>query len=57
MAEFYGAWAEKKMYGKTFIGIIRSSILNDENGKLLAAWYKIKPEKTVPDADKALQNL
>ena len=54
VAELYGAWGEKKMYGKSYMGIVRSSFLIDEGGKIMAAWYKIKPENTVPEAKKAL---
>ena len=57
VAELYGAWGEKKMYGKSFMGIVRSSFLIDEAGKIMAAWYKIKPENTVPEAKKALGDL
>ena len=53
-AEAYGAWGEKVMYGKKSQGIIRSSFLIDENGKILGAWYKVKPENTVPLAQEAL---
>ena len=53
-AQAYGAWGEKSMYGKKYEGIIRSSFLIDENGKILGAWYKVKPEDTVPLAEKAL---
>jgi len=56
-AELYGAWGEKKMYGKSFMGIIRSSFLIDEAGKIMGAWYKIKPENTVPEAKKVLGSL
>jgi thioredoxin-dependent peroxiredoxin len=55
VAEAYGAWGEKKMYGKTSMGIIRSSFLVDEKGKLLGVWYKVKPEQTVPKAREALE--
>lgn len=48
VAENFGVWAEKKMYGKSFMGIVRSSFLIDENGKISAAWYKISPNDTVP---------
>ena len=48
VAEAYGAWGEKKMYGKTVHGIIRSAFLIDEEGKIMKAWYKIGPKKTVP---------
>lgn len=44
----YGAWGEKTMYGKKMEGIIRSSFFIDEGGKILGAWYKVKPEDTVP---------
>ena len=49
VAEAYGVWGEKKMYGKTFMGIIRSSFLIDENGSIEHAWYKISPNNTVPE--------
>ena len=49
IAESYGVWGEKKMYGKTFVGIVRSSFLIDEKGKIAAAWYKISPKDTVPE--------
>ena len=54
VAEAYGVWGEKKMYGKTFMGIIRSSFLIDENGKVEHTWYKISPENTIPELMKKL---
>jgi peroxiredoxin Q/BCP len=48
VAKAYGVWGEKSMYGKKFMGIIRSSFLIDEKSKILQAWYKVKPEDTVP---------
>jgi thioredoxin-dependent peroxiredoxin len=42
------------MYGKTVEGIIRSSFLIDESGKIMAAWYKISPPATGPEALKLL---
>ena len=42
------------MYGKKYMGIVRSSFLIDENGKILGAWYKVSPKKTVPEAKKLL---
>ncbi|MDE0838509.1 MAG: thioredoxin-dependent thiol peroxidase [Kiritimatiellae bacterium] len=47
VAETYGAWGEKSMCGKTYMGIIRSSFLIDENGLISEAWYKVKPLDTV----------
>ena len=54
-AERYGVWGEKKMYGKSYMGIVRSSFLIGEDGRIVKAWYKIKPEDTVPEAKKALE--
>jgi thioredoxin-dependent peroxiredoxin len=55
VAEAYCVWGEKSMYGKKVKGIIRSSFLVDEAGKVIQAWYKVKPEETVPQARLALQ--
>ncbi len=49
IAEAYGVWGEKKMYGKTSMGIVRSAFLIGEDGKIDAAWYKISPKDTIPE--------
>ena len=54
MAEAYGVWGEKSMYGRKYFGIIRSSFLIDEKGKVAGAWYKVSPADTVPEAMAAL---
>ena len=54
IAEAYGVWGEKRMYGKSFMGIIRSSFIIDENGNIENAWYKISPQNTVPELMKFL---
>ena len=38
------------------MGIIRSSFLIDEKGNVLRAWYKVKPEDTVPNAREVLRS-
>ena len=53
----YGVWGEKTNYGKTYMGIVRSSFLVDESGTLARVWYKVKPEETVPKAREALEEL
>ncbi len=40
--ERYGAWGEKKMYGRTTIGVIRSTVLIDPEGKVSHHWPKVK---------------
>jgi peroxiredoxin Q/BCP len=46
VAEAYGVWKEKSMYGRTYMGIERSAFLIDEKGKVAQAWYKISPKDT-----------
>lgn len=55
VAQAYGVWGEKKMYGKSYEGIIRSSFLIDEKGRIMQAWYKVSPGDTVPNVRTALQ--
>ena len=54
VAEAYGAWGEKSRHGKTYMGIIRSSFLVDEEGEILGAWYTVSPADTVPEALRVL---
>jgi len=54
VAEAYGVWAEKSMYGKKTFGIARSSFLIDAKGIIIQAWYKVSPEDTVPQAREAV---
>ena len=51
VAEAYGAWAEKKSFGKTYEGITRSHLSIDRQGRVVEAKRKVKPEST---ADLAL---
>jgi peroxiredoxin Q/BCP len=46
VAEAYGVWAEKSMYGKKYMGIVRSAFLVDKAGTLAEVWYKISPKDT-----------
>jgi thioredoxin-dependent peroxiredoxin len=54
-AQAWGAWGEKSMYGKKYMGIIRSSFLVDEKGRIAQASYNVKPEATVPNAMEILE--
>jgi peroxiredoxin Q/BCP len=54
VAEKYGVWGEKKNYGRTYQGIIRSAFLIDEKGKIAEAWYKISPKDTPKKLQAAL---
>jgi peroxiredoxin Q/BCP len=46
IAEKYGVWVLKKMYGKEYMGVQRSAFLVDEHGKIAKAWPKISPKDT-----------
>jgi peroxiredoxin Q/BCP len=46
VAEAYGVWAEKKNYGKTYMGIVRSAFLVGADGQLEGVWYKVSPKDT-----------
>ena len=43
-------WQEKKLYGKTSMGVVRSVYVIDEAGRIAAAWTKVKPEQSAQDA-------
>jgi peroxiredoxin Q/BCP len=53
-AEAWGVWGEKSLYGKKFMGIVRSAFLVDEKGKLAGVFYKVSPKDTVPKLKGAL---
>jgi peroxiredoxin Q/BCP len=46
VAEAYGAWGEKKVFGKTREGIIRSHLAIDEEGRITERKHNVKPEST-----------
>jgi len=54
VAEAYGVWTEKSMYGKKYMGILRSAFLVDEKGKIAEAWYKVSPKDTAANLLKSL---
>jgi peroxiredoxin Q/BCP len=54
VAEAWGTWVERERAGRTFMGILRSSFLIDEEGRVEQAWYRVTPEDTVPKALAAL---
>ena len=55
VAEAYGVWGESSILFIKYTGIIRSSFLIDEKGKIIQAWYKVKPLDTVPNVLAALK--
>jgi peroxiredoxin Q/BCP len=55
--ESYGAWQKKKMYGKEFWGVIRSTFLLDPRGKIREAWRKVKVAGHVDEVKSRLAEL
>ncbi|QJD84779.1 thioredoxin-dependent thiol peroxidase [Cohnella herbarum] len=54
VCELFGVWQEKKLYGKTYMGIVRSTFLIDEQGLLSQEWRNIKVKGHVDNVKKAL---
>ena len=54
VAEAYGVWGEKSMYGKKYMGIIRSHFVIGEDGKIVDAKYNVKADKSTAQALEAL---
>ena len=42
MLKAYGVWAEKSMYGRTYLGVERTTVLIDREGKVARIWPKVK---------------
>lgn len=55
MIERYGSWIEKKMYGKTYMGIDRSTFLIGPDGKFLEIWRKVRVKDHVSSVLEALK--
>jgi thioredoxin-dependent peroxiredoxin len=54
VADAFDVWREKSMYGKKYMGILRSAFLIDEKGKIAEAWYGISPKDTPANLLEAL---
>src|SRR5210317_658528 len=54
VAEAFGVWVEKSMYGKKYMGVQRSSFLIDGTGRVERAWPKISPAETPTELLRAL---
>lgn len=53
-AEAYDVWAEKSMYGRKYMGIVRSAFLIAADGTVEHAWYKISPKDTPENLKRAV---
>ena len=57
VADAYGAWGEKSMYGKKYMGILRSTFIVDPDGRIARAFPKVQPKKHDAIVLKALAEL
>tara|TARA_R110002096_G_scaffold97354_4_gene217086 strand:+ start:100500 stop:100967 length:468 start_codon:yes stop_codon:yes gene_type:complete len=57
LCEQFDVWAEKSMYGKKFMGIVRSTFIIDPNGILVNEWRKVKVVGHVDAVLKTVQGL
>jgi peroxiredoxin Q/BCP len=57
MLEAYGVWGEKSMYGKTFMGIVRTTFLIGPDGKIARIWAKVKVDGHAEEVLAATRSL
>jgi peroxiredoxin Q/BCP len=57
VADVYGAWGEKSMYGKKYMGMLRSTFIIDSKGKIARVFPKVQPKKHDAIVLKALSEL
>ena len=57
VAEAWGAWGEKTLYGRKYLGVIRSAFVVDAKGRIAGAFWKVSPKDTVPKVRRVLEGL
>jgi len=57
MLEAYGVWVEKSMYGRKYMGVERTTVLIDREGKVAQVWNKVKVQGHAEEVLKAAQAL
>lgn len=55
IADAWGTWGDRTLYGRKFKGIIRSAFVIDEQGKIAATFYEVTPKDTVPKVTASLK--
>jgi peroxiredoxin Q/BCP len=55
--KLYNAWGEKSMYGKKFMGIKRTTVFINKNGKVQKIWNNVKVKDHVKEVTKTISNL
>jgi peroxiredoxin Q/BCP len=57
MLEAYGAWGEKSMYGKKFLGILRTTVLLGEDGRVARIWRNVRVDGHADEVLAAARSL
>jgi thioredoxin-dependent peroxiredoxin len=57
MLEAYGAWGEKSMYGRTFLGILRTTVLIGSDGKIAKIWRNVRVDGHADEVLAAAQSI
>jgi peroxiredoxin Q/BCP len=57
MLEAYGVWVEKSMYGRKYMGVERTTVLIDRDGRIARVWTKVKVPGHAAEVLEAAQNL
>jgi peroxiredoxin Q/BCP len=57
IAERYGVWAEKSMYGRKYWGVVRSTFIIDAKGRIARIFEKVKPEGHAAEVADAVKEL
>jgi peroxiredoxin Q/BCP len=57
MLEAYGAWGEKSMYGKVFLGILRTTVLVAPDGRIARIWRKVRVDGHAEEVLAAARDL
>jgi peroxiredoxin Q/BCP len=55
VAEMYGAWGEKKSFGRTYMGILRSTYVIDEEGRIAKVFPRVRPKEHSQEVLAALE--
>lgn len=56
-ADAWGAWGEKSLYGRRYLGVLRSAFVVDAKGRIAGAFPKVSPKDTVPKVRRVLEGL
>jgi peroxiredoxin Q/BCP len=57
MLQDYGVWQEKSMYGRKYMGVVRTTYLIDPDGKIAAVWLKVKAKGHAEEVQNKLKEL